>query len=192
MSQSFLVEKSVDFNDLNSDFTTLEKIYQKRLSYQKVYTDLNMPVPLMASSSNTERYAKVILYIQSEGLLSKFDEVVKALRINYDDEVNRLSLISSPFGHDDSWIQWDLAKQLYFFLSVDRSGTNDHYRVANPLVDEALRNEIISRHIGWEFWYSGGYEPWTNQPEIQNILGRRDKSPASWVLPNLGLLIRGV
>jgi len=183
-------EKSIDFAKINPGYAELELIHLQRMSYQKAFTELSYDIPSMSSPSSGENYAKVIYYLESKGELPKFDEVAIWIRSKYDDEMKRLNLVSSPFGNDDSWINWDLAKQLYFFFSTDRSGTSNHYRIANPLSDKALRDEIISRHIGWEFWMSGGCEPWKSNPDVFRLLGQREKPPASWALAQLGSLIR--
>ncbi len=183
-------EKSVDFNKLNFSHTDLESIFQQRLSYQKAFKEINRSIPTMSSSPNGEKYANVILLLESRGSLAEFDELVDLIRSIYDSEMRRLKLSSSSFGEDDSWIHWDLAKQLYFFLSKDRSTTNNHYRIADPLNDETLRAEIISRHIGWEFWRSGGCEPWISKSEVRRLLEQGEKQPPSWALAQLGALIR--
>src|SRR5258708_23633898 len=153
-------EQSVDFVEWKPGQDKLELIYKQRLSYQKAYRELGKTAPTMQTSTNGEQYAKVILFVELEGLISKFDETVIKLRATFNSEIKRLNLISSSFGNDDTWIHWDLAKQLYSFLRNDRSETNRHYRIADPLSDDTLCDEIISRRIGWEFWYSGGREPW--------------------------------
>ena len=63
-----------------------------------------------------------------------------------------------------------MAKQAYFFLSTDRSGTNAHYRIADPLSDELIRDEIVSRHVGWEFSKAPFVEPWASNSEILHLL----------------------
>ena len=183
-------EKSVDFRNLTFGQTNLEWIFQQHFSYQKAFTQLKSPTPTLSSSPSGEKYAKVILYLESKGLLPQFDNVVGLIRLIYDGEMRRLKLLSSPFGEDNSWINWDLAKQLYFFLSKDRSATNNHYRIADPLSDEGLRNEIISRHIGWEFANLGGCEPWISNLEVRRLVGQGEKQLPSWVLTKLGSLIR--
>jgi hypothetical protein len=183
-------EKSVGFRTLTFGQAKLEWIFQQRFSYQKAFTQLNRPVPILSSSPSGEKYAKVILYLESKGLLPQFDDVVGLIRSIYDGEMRRLKLPSSPFGEDNSWINWDLAKQIYFFLSKDRSATNNHYRIADPLSDESKRDEIISRHIGWEFWTLGGCEPWISNPKVRSLVEPSEKQPAAWALAELGALIR--
>lgn len=185
-------ENSVDFADLDAVPGEVERIYYQRLSYQAAYTKIGKPTP--SPSRSGTRYAKVLLYLASNDLRSKFDEAVAQLRNAYDQEMTRLPFPSSPFGDDDSWINWDLAKQLYFFFGTDRSETSAQYRLANPLVDERLRDEIVSRHIGWEFWLSHNSRPRPTSADIQDLLGcansKGDGQPASWALAKLGAILR--
>ena len=101
---------------------------------------------------------------------------------------------SSPYGNDDSWIQWDLAKQLYYFLSVDGPVSSEKYRIANPLVDEQLQEEIVSRHIGWEYWFPENYNRQFDCPELRRLLACgntvNDGQPASWALTQIGVFLR--
>ena len=183
-------EKSVDFNNLNFSHTDLERVFQQRFSYQKVFMQVNSPVPTLNSSPSGEKYAKVISYLGSKGLLPQFDDVVDLIRSIYDSEMRRINFSSSSFGNDNSWINWDLSKQLYFFLSTDCAGTNSHYTIADPLSDQSKCDGIISRHIGWEFWQLVGCEPWISNLEVRDLVGQGEKSLPSWVLAKLGSLIR--
>src|SRR5262245_36807693 len=136
-----LKEQSINFETLKFDDEELERMYQERLSYPTVLKQVQ------TKPKNWKRYAQVLVLLDSSDGLSNFDKVVGSLRPKFDDAMNHpdLQLVSSDWGKDDSWIQWDVAKQLYFFLSTDRSDTNPHYRIANPLIDEQVREEIVSR-----------------------------------------------
>ncbi len=189
-------EQSVDFADFNRGPEDLERVYERRLSYKVAFAEYQKQVAPMSSIPSGARYAKVIIYLGQNDLLHRFDDVVAHLRSIYNTEMHRVGLSSSPFGKDDSWIHWDLAKQAYFFLSRDRSMTSRHYRIADPLRDERLQDAIVSRHIGWELWNARDREPWTSKPEVRHLLGPECESsvlkgqPASWALAKLGALIR--
>jgi hypothetical protein len=185
-----------DFSEWSAKRDDLERVYDERLSYRAVFAEQGTSVPDMTATASGERYAKVILYIEKNNLLGRFNQIVHELRVTYDNEMRRLRLNPSPWGKDDSWICWDLAKQTYYFLNKDPSGVDNQYRVADPLSDEQVRDEIVSRHIGWEFWFSGGGEPWASNPEARRLLGpecensAKNGQPASWALARLGAIIR--
>jgi len=187
-------EKSVDFAGLDVAPAEVERVYRQRLAYQAAYAKEGRTAP--PASENGITYARVLIFLASNDLLVRFDEAVAWVRRRYNQEMTRLHFRSSHFGDDDSWICWDLAKQLYFFLGTDRSGTSSQYRIANPLVDELLREEIISRHIGWEFWLSVQFHPGMKSADVLHLLGskcansRGDGQPASWALAKLGAVLR--
>jgi hypothetical protein len=189
-----LRENSVNFDALEAAPAELERVYRERLSYHAVYAKRGEPTPSPKPSGN--RYAKVILYLASNGVLAKFDEAVAQVRRTYDQEMARLRFQSSDWGNDDSWINWDLAKQLYFFAGVKRPETGHRYRIADPLADERLRDEIVSRQIGWEACGSGDYGPWATNPDVTELFapeyGSSSKKGqrASWVLAKLGVIRR--
>lgn len=174
----------------------LEHIYDERLSYRAVFRQKGAAIPGMSATPSGERYAKVILLVERDNRITEFDQVVRRLRATYDHEMKRLGLNSSPWGNDNSWIAWDVAKQLYYLFTRDQSTNNVRYRLADPLTDEQICDEIVCRHIGWEFCDSGIREPWASHADVRRLLGPECKSsvhqdlPASWALARLGAIIR--
>lgn len=188
--------KAVPYSEWAPSREDVERVYNERLSYRAVFTQKGEDVPSLSAAPSGERYAKVILLLERDNLVAEFDQVVGRLRSTFDHEMKRLGLNSSPWGNDNSWIAWDVAKQLYYLFNRDQSPKNVRYRLADPLTDEPICDEIVSRHIGWEFWASGIDEPWASDAEVCLLLGPECKSsvhqdqPASWALARLGAIIR--
>jgi len=174
----------------------LERIYDARLSYRAVFMQKGEDIPGMSATPSAERYAKVILLLERENRINEFDQVVGRLRSTYDHEMKRLGLNSSPCGKDNSWISWDVAKQLYYLFNGDQPANNIRYRIADPLRDKRICDEIACRHIGWELWVSGIPEPWAHHAEVRSLLGPECESsvhqghPASWALARVGAIVR--
>ena len=184
---------SVDFASLNAAPEEVERVYYERLAYRKAKAETGEKVGRPSASGTN--YATVIVHLASSNSLARFDQLVAELRHRYDDEMRRLGQQSSVYGNDDSWINWDLAKQLYLFLGARPPWPITRYRIADPLVDEQIREEIVSRHIGWEF-VAGGWDPWVNRADLRFLLGpecessKRKGWPASWALAKLGAIVR--
>jgi hypothetical protein len=191
------------FPDSNPDEEELNRVYNEWLSYRKAWSELGGR-PNEDRPDSWEWYARVILYLETESLLDEFHDVVAKLRSTYDAEMKRIGLRSSAFGNDDSWIHWDVAKQIYLSLNPERAAAWPRYRVANPLVDRPIRDEIVSRHVGWEFWFPGKPalgdanatlpEPWSRDSEISCLLkfgsSKHSNQPASWALAEIGKRLR--
>lgn len=189
--------KTVNFDVWPCREQDWRNIYYKRLSYRKACPERktgDLDNRLNDPKYSDTRYSKVLLYMGSIGLLNNLDRVNNNLRARYDEEICRLEMRSSPYGNDDSWIQWDLAKQLYYFLSIDSPTLNDHYRIANPLVDERLQEEIVLRHIGWECWLPENNNWQIDQPDLSHLLQCRssvyDDQLASWALVEIGRFLK--
>lgn len=59
----------------------------------------------------------------------------------------------SVFSKSKTWIFWDIAKQSY--LSSRPWASSKEYRLANPMKDEQVQQEIVNRHLGWEIYANG-------------------------------------
>lgn len=125
-----------------------EHIYNERFSYGgKVPYSTNTPW-----DESQERYSKIVKLVQQNGLVNSYNSLVEKLRGLYSKEVKRLGVTFSEWGDSDTWIEWDICKQLYFYLNPDGINLSPNYRIANPLEDKQLQQEIVNRHIGWEYW----------------------------------------
>ena len=69
--------------------------------------------------------------------------------------LDELGIPCSPFGRSDSWVYWDLGKQEYYFRQNNGKETvkGDRYSYSSTLEKTKL-NEIIDRHVGWEFYHA--------------------------------------
>ena len=101
-------------------------------------------------------------------------------------------------------------KHLYFYLNVNDFPDYNKYRLANPLIDDEIQQEIINWAIGWEYWFNvrkGFPVKWGNDEMIQEIFRiitydstfpfpedypLKNCQRASWALALLGKRIRGL
>jgi hypothetical protein len=181
----------IDFKTVVFDDEDIGGIFGERLSYAKARAEAKQPLPDM--EPNVVPYAKTILLALRVGLGPRLHERITQIRAKFDAEMRRLGVVSGPNGQDDSWIWWDLAKQLFFFLSKDRTGTSVRYRIANPLVDDEICDEIVSRMVGFELYWAPGYSFRSEADFLLGPDGRSSKKPdqrASWALTALGELAR--
>lgn len=190
---------SINFNEIILAVDELEEIYYDRFAY-----GLKYPIPANWQKS-IEQYCKVIRYLKNEAEIAAFEALTIQLLNRFKVETQRIELPISQWGEKDSWVQWDIAKQLYFFLTEDQTIQSPKYRIANPLEDKPLQQEIIDRHIAWEFAFlhsQGVLVQGTEDAEITKILaGVEFKSTfdfpenypvqiSAWGLALLGKLLR--
>lgn len=195
--------KSINCNDITFSNEEKEDIHSERFSYGSI-SPYNPNTPWEVSH---ERYGKMIKFLSDKNLLNTYDLIVIEIRKLYSSEVNRLNIQFSKVGESNSWIEWDVLKQLYFFLCSESPDYNDKYRIANPLEDKLIRQEIVNRHIGWEYWHkkNNGIETrWDKDGKVNEVLNnskyrssfpfpeemKRGTEVSSWGLELLGRRIR--
>ena len=187
-------ENSVNFAALTPSKEELELFYRKYFSYPYARAQLNLRQSEFKMNTSTATHAKVLFFLESIGQLPIVEKLAAKLRATYNNEVMRLGINSTPWGKDDTWIYWDIAKQLYYYLNIDRSEISIHYRIANPLEDKILKEEIVSRHIGWEYLSLSESNPWANNLEVQRLLQCmstvKEGEPSSWALTQIGAIMR--
>jgi len=112
----------------------------EKLSYSHE-ENIHLKIP-----ENKEKYAKALEGYDLEWIQ---DNVVTLIRENFDDMVNKSSLqpdISSNW-EQDTWIWWDIGKQLYYNENPEES---QWYILGNPLDNKYIQEEIAYRMFGWE------------------------------------------
>ena len=118
--------------------------YVKRLDYRDV---TGRPA---AVSPSMEKYAGA-LASQDSG---QVDAVVNHLRSEFARAMSAAGMDPSRFGKSKSWANWDVGKQL--FLNDNPNQSSSKYRLANPLTDKRLQEEIVARMVGWEMHGASG------------------------------------
>lgn len=182
-----------------------ESIYNERFSYDgKIKYDPNSPWAI-----SQEKYGSIIKCLKQKNLLKSYNVIKKEIRELYSSELSRLKIEFSEWGESDSWIEWDICKQLYCFLNFKDFYNNKKYRIANPIDDNLIRQEITNRHIGWEYWLKKQYGTitrWDNNAIVKEILNDKKyrssfnfpsetstgNEISSWGLELLGRKIREV
>lgn len=89
----------------------------------------------------------------------KVNALVERLRKEMEDAAKAAGIAISKWGRSESWAVWDVGKQLH--LQQNPSESSDKYRLANPLTDAQIQQEIVQRHLGWEA--TGGKNPTTGE-----------------------------
>lgn len=136
-----------------------------------------------ANLNRTLALPNIERYIESINELSKKygNEAVlaqaKALRDKCVAELTSMGIKPSEYAGSMSWAMWDIAKQ--FHMLNHPEDTSDKYKrsLADPMEEsrkgELKRDEIVSRHIGWEA--QGERERLFGlSPEAKDILAKLD------------------
>lgn len=103
-------------------------------------------------SDNEKNYARALSRIIEEYNETRLREVVSTIHQRFSEIYKQLFPTTplNPFSKSKSWIAWDVAKQYYLWRVPEAAGAG--YRLANPMEDEQLQQEIIERHLGWELF----------------------------------------
>lgn len=185
--------ESVNFDTLILSKLEEMKICQAKFSYGGV-----SPIPTVPNKweKSFENYAKCFKYLVQNGHEIEYDKIVQKIRDNYTNQLIAIGFQSSNWGLNNSWIEWDILKQLYFFLTDNQTVISSNYRIENPLLDGQLQTEIMYRHIGWEYWYLqqiGGVTKWNSNFKVQEILNNpKYKSSFDYTqISSWGLILLG-
>jgi hypothetical protein len=74
---------------------------------------------------------------------------VSEIRKTYQELLNKLNINDSAYWKQDTWIYWDIAKQLHLSKNPSKSDPSK-YSLWNPLTDNKISQDIIDRHLWWE------------------------------------------
>lgn len=186
----------VNFAALMIPEDRLLSIYEERLAYRVAYDQLGLPLPKISPAAY--RYARVIAWLEETELLSQFEAYKETIRIIFNAEAERIKLDLREFAQDDTWINWDMAKQLFCCFSNEIPFPTERYRLANPFQDPMIRDEIISRHVGWEIYQYNYTGSWSYDERVASLLTSHQfissegekYGPASWALAEIGQIAR--
>ena len=151
--ESVMQDSVMEHNDKLSE-RELADIVLEKLSYQ----DAELPpeqLDAMARDAegreSAKKYARHLNALPAE-VVSQVLPMLKERMVHTLDE---LGIPCSPFGRSDSWVYWDLGKQEYYFRQNNGKETvkGDRYSYSSTLEKTKL-NEIIDRHVGWEFYHA--------------------------------------
>ena len=132
----------------------LTDIVRQKLSYQDAELPpehLEAMVRDAEDRSAAKEYARHLSTLP-EDTVTKVVPIVKSRMQEVCDELN---IPVSPYGRSDSWVYWDLGKQQYYFeQNRDLEPQDDNPYVYAPVLEKDKLNEIVDRHIGWEFYHA--------------------------------------
>jgi hypothetical protein len=118
--------------------------YIKRLDYRDV---TGRPADV---SPSMEKYAGALASRDA----GQVDAMANHLRAEFKRAMSAVGMEPSKFGQSKSWANWDIGKQL--FLNDNPNQSSSKYRLANPLEDKRLQEEIVARMVGWEMHGASG------------------------------------
>lgn len=129
------------------------KVIQEYLSYQDI-EDLSEE-DKKRILSDTQEMDSAHAYARSlEDILKTFDreeiaQIVSDMKSQCSNALEQLGVPVSSFGESDTWAYWDIAKQHQHFVNEKPDQTEYAHAEWN---DPSKIQEIIDRHIGWEFF----------------------------------------
>ena len=134
-------------------YLTAEEVRQEYFGYQ----DADLPEEQKAAmreyskkNESSKKYAEALTAMIQRYGLDAIKEKSQEARTECQRMLSALGVSSSPFGNSQTWSMWDLAKQYYFTLHPDQN--DSRYSIANPMESPEKFEEIILRHVGWEFY----------------------------------------
>ncbi len=84
--------------------------------------------------------------------------------------LGRMNFTHTPYARSVTWALWDMGKQYHYFTHPDEA--DKRYTIANPLDSSEKRDEILHRHLGWEF-----HAAYIKKRLSQELLGLIDTHP---------------
>jgi hypothetical protein len=167
------------------------KDFYSRLDYSDVYgqhADIG---------DNGRKYAEALAKTANAGNADEIERVSKELRAKFNAQMESIGQTPGESGRSESWALWDIGKQLYLF--ENQSESSGKYRLANPLTDAQLQEEIVYRMIGWEIappkadkeppYHSYEYTE-IGRKAVQEIATENSNSPTNFSNNNLDTEIK--
>ena len=145
-----ILEREIDFENYEISQEDFARIYADYLGYRTARGSL-FEVPDRNDRNSGMNYAKVIdcLIKYKPHEYRRFRAIVQFLFRNFRVECQRMGITYGDYGNDHSWVGWDVAKQLFFYMGRNVRRQRG-YLIANPLVNRRLQRQIVNRHLGWE------------------------------------------
>lgn len=192
-------EKSINFNEIEISKKEIDDLLE----------EYNTPSH-KAWIPTTIRGLKVIKIVKKRRQTPKFENTVALIKAKYDDAKGKIKFDFTHPHYEEGieWIEYDIKKQLYYFLTKEEFPVDYKYEPANPLIDERIQQEIVDRALGWSYWWNVMEESkvdWIDDSIIKEILYKykykssfdfpddrpyKDQELASWALAILGKRIR--
>jgi len=108
-----------------------------------------------AITDNGMKYAKALADAANAlGDIKPIEDLAKTMQETLKKQLGDIGLQPSQFGISQSWAMWDIGKQLH--LKQNPSESSNKYRLADPLSDPQLQQEMIDRMAGWEIGKAKG------------------------------------
>ena len=152
---------SVNFDEIHLTDDELAEVKNKIRKGWEVWLDGNI------------NYKKVEIYLKGKSKIDELNSLVNKLDKILREQI-RLINIDVRF-YEKSWIERDILKQLFYYLSEEDFSNPELRKPANPLVDKVKQTEILDRIIGWLYWsidYDDldGSNQYKNNQEIIDLL----------------------
>lgn len=150
------VQDQVDDNarEIIPGFENIETIVRNYLSYQDAAISDDVKRDALEHSlreGNARKYAEALLRLAREKGGPAILEKQRELQAKMLETIHRLGMPdASVYGNSITWSLWDIGKQYHFFTHQEEN--DPRYAVGHPLESEEKAQEIVDRHVGWEFY----------------------------------------
>lgn len=149
-NKSFIIDKNKT-DDKSIEEKEIDRIILENFSYRDSPTldeeEKEQIAKKSLKSSSARKYAKVLYDLEKEDKFEIYEMLGrklfgKTLTLLQDFDIEPL-----PYSMSQSWVMWDIAKQLYFIKNPIYS--SNKYSIEDPLESQEKQDEIVNRHIGW-------------------------------------------
>lgn len=129
----------------------MAKSYYERLAYADVDPQrVGNEAHYLSQNPNAEKYAAAL----DRADPAKVEETLAKVRGKFNETVSKAGTAPGQWAKSESWGLWDIGKQLH--LNEEAQATNGgksanpNYRLANPLTDPQLQDEMAARMVGFD------------------------------------------
>lgn len=145
-------EKSfIKKTNLEIPFEEIKKVIIENFCYQDseqlTNEEKNEIIDKCVKSNSSQKYAKIIYKLIQKNEFEKYQFLSRKIFANTIQKMDELGIEASNYSLSQSWVMWDIIKQLYYLENPKLSNSN--YLIINPLESNEKQMEIMQRHIGW-------------------------------------------
>jgi hypothetical protein len=184
-----------------------EKLLVDYLSYQDAELSPEQKertIEANRQSKSALLYANSLGALETKHSLQEIESKAVSMIEECSDILHKIDIQGSPYLTSMTWPMWDMSKQFYYWLELDKSDNTTKYTKGDPLVDKEKTEEIVNRHVGWEAYESYKKKerlfvnfvmglPMDVRKQIQALLNKKSKENgtlSSYDLAILGEFLR--
>lgn len=147
--KSYFIDKSkIDETNQSKD---INRIIKEHFSYQDSPSlgdeEKEEIIRKSVNSKSAQKYASILLELENNEELEIYEMLGRKLFAQTLTMLDEIQIEPLPYTLSQTWVMWDIAKQLYYIKYPLES--NNNYVLENPLESDEKQKEIIYRHLGW-------------------------------------------